>query len=672
MKKILGLALFSLCVYFAVSFSAYAEEYESVATTTWNGHTYALYDNEISWTTAKNYCESIGGYLTTITSSEEQNTIFDLVISGNRKGYYLGGTDSSSEGHWSWVTGEKWDYSMWSDGEPNNDRNEDYLHIASEKWFNTNAGRWNDTLHYFGNIGFICEWDYEWNTGKSGITYFTPEEARVVIGFFYNTNHLTEEMLNSSDMFEFLTGQKQGSPDEEIYKRLFLATSYDLISQNIDSASSKAKHGYDTLLNSLLEFSNLSDDQTSVDVNVSLGDIKTAFISTLSMALGADHVEVKALEELFSGVTDLAGLKGKASDIVTKFEACMGAAELLNNAAYRDMYTYYKAGLDMKPIYGYSDDLDAFLDAVFVDFNKSSSFAGNVNAMIDKIDFTGLTDRFNLNWTSDEYISFLDELSNFTYMVELSLFDSSNENNHAINQQSVITFDSNSEYSDDFTYVYTPKNNNWQIPELKRNGYKIDSWYWDEELTELISGTITIKDKIKFFAKWFPIFELLINDSAVTIAKLNIEDEVIEIPKDIDGCLVESITEKAFENCSHLSKITIPNSVTKIAENAFEDCLNLSINGYKYSAAQYYAKEHGLPFVDIAPDIYLGDVTGDKKHDISDFTEMVDLILKNDSAEIHSNQQNIDINADEKVSLNDLRLLMQIIAKENNIVESNQ
>ncbi len=665
-KKILGLFFLVVCTCSVISFSVNAEEYEPVATTTWNGHVYAVYDVSMDWTGAEAHCISVGGHLVTITSEAEQRIIDNLITSSSKRACWIGGYKISDS--WSWVTGENWDYTNWASGEPNNYQN------RGEDVLITENGTWNDQLSTGDPTGItidetalICEWDYEWNTGNSGITYFTPEEARAFIGFLYNTNHLTEEMLNSGDLYEFLTGQKQGSPDEEIYKRLFLATSYDLISKNIDSASSKANHGYDTLLNSLLELSNFSDDQTSVNVGISLGSIKTAFISTLSMALGADHAEVKAMDELFSGITDLAGLKGKASDIVTKFEACMGAAEMLNNAGYRDMYTYYMNNIEMKPIYGYSDDVDAVLDWV-ADWNKNTSVAGTIQAMIAKADFTGLTDKYNLNWTSDECISFLDKCADFTYMVEMSLDNTSVEEEVPVNQQNVITFDSNSDYSDDFTYVYTPEKNNWQIPELKRNGYTFDSWYWNEELTDLVNGIITIKDKMKFFAKWLPIFEFDIKGSTMAITKLNIKDKTIEIPNTIDGCIVEAIKKEAFEQCNDLNEITIPNNVISIDENAFEDCQNLIINGYKYSAAHYYAQENELPFVDIAPNVFLGDVTGDKIHDLSDFNAMVSSIIYETLPE--TQLSNTDINADGKISLNDLRLLMQIIAKENNITKS--
>ena len=36
------------------------------------GHTYAVYEQVMDWDAARQYCESMGGHLVTITSAEEQ------------------------------------------------------------------------------------------------------------------------------------------------------------------------------------------------------------------------------------------------------------------------------------------------------------------------------------------------------------------------------------------------------------------------------------------------------------------------------------------------------------------------------------------------------------------------------------------------------------------------
>lgn len=131
------------------------------------GKRYQAFDTglTLTWYEAKAYCESLGGYLATITSREEQNIITNL-IRDRRNFYWLGGTDVSVEGEWKWITGEVWNYTNWDSGQPDNLSGydqvpENYLTIRSYN------GRWNDLQDIADSIGeatisnggFICEWD---------------------------------------------------------------------------------------------------------------------------------------------------------------------------------------------------------------------------------------------------------------------------------------------------------------------------------------------------------------------------------------------------------------------------------------------------------------------------------------------------------------------------------
>ncbi len=49
----------------------------------------------------------------------------------------------------------------------------------------------------------------------------------------------------------------------------------------------------------------------------------------------------------------------------------------------------------------------------------------------------------------------------------------------------------------------------------------------------------------------------------------------VNIESEIDGLPVKEIAESAFQNCSVIYSITIPDSVEKIGEKAFRDCANL-------------------------------------------------------------------------------------------------
>ena len=131
----------------------------------YNGHFYKLIDTGLNWNDAVAYCESLGGHLVTITSGVEQAFVQDLIVSKGTKGYYWTGGVRSSGDNWIWITGEKFSYSNWYSGEPNNGfGDEDIITVYKIN------GMWNDVAklgntagkYPFFNIensGFICEWD---------------------------------------------------------------------------------------------------------------------------------------------------------------------------------------------------------------------------------------------------------------------------------------------------------------------------------------------------------------------------------------------------------------------------------------------------------------------------------------------------------------------------------
>jgi len=105
----------------------------------WNSHRYVLYVGGLSWTAARDYCKSIGGHLVTITSSEEQEAVYNLVTGGNKTLYWIGGTQI--DGNWVWVTGEQWEYTNWAPGETNHDGNERYIQMHRTNIRGDNAGK---------------------------------------------------------------------------------------------------------------------------------------------------------------------------------------------------------------------------------------------------------------------------------------------------------------------------------------------------------------------------------------------------------------------------------------------------------------------------------------------------------------------------------------------------
>jgi hypothetical protein len=127
-----------------------------------NGHWYAATLESISWAKANEFAnkqtyfdslsrQKLYGHLVTITSAQEQQFIAKTYVNKEWTHAWLGAhrvpySDSTSltEG-WVWVTGEIWDYTNWSTGQPEK---------ASEEclsMMNYTNGNWHD---YIDTIAF--------------------------------------------------------------------------------------------------------------------------------------------------------------------------------------------------------------------------------------------------------------------------------------------------------------------------------------------------------------------------------------------------------------------------------------------------------------------------------------------------------------------------------------
>jgi hypothetical protein len=79
--------------------------------------------------------------------------------------YFIGGYQGLySEGQkpeddWKWITGEKWKYTNWGPGEPNDHFGvpEQYLAMLLEHTNSERSFTWNDTLGNVEDVGYIAE-----------------------------------------------------------------------------------------------------------------------------------------------------------------------------------------------------------------------------------------------------------------------------------------------------------------------------------------------------------------------------------------------------------------------------------------------------------------------------------------------------------------------------------
>ena len=142
-----------------------ADALEGNVTGEFNDHFYAVIEKEMTPPDARAYCESLGGYLATITSQEEQDFVASLASNVDYPDLWIGGSDDGSEGEWYWMNGEPWDYTAWYPGgsvgtvEPNNGLGlgDDYAAISRARDY-----QWVDAFGgydgYTTALYFICEW----------------------------------------------------------------------------------------------------------------------------------------------------------------------------------------------------------------------------------------------------------------------------------------------------------------------------------------------------------------------------------------------------------------------------------------------------------------------------------------------------------------------------------
>ena len=158
-----------------------------------NGHSYKAFDESMTWTQAKAYCESLGGHLVTITSQAENDFVASLIAPGTKGLYWLGGYEKDRfDGAWTWVTNEPWSYTNWANGEPNNVEppGEYFVEVYRTDHDLFLSGQWNDngdfdsnnvnSFYSANNHGFVCEWDGLATVSDNLIVTVTDSEGKAI------------------------------------------------------------------------------------------------------------------------------------------------------------------------------------------------------------------------------------------------------------------------------------------------------------------------------------------------------------------------------------------------------------------------------------------------------------------------------------------------------------
>ena len=123
---------------------------------------YYLSNSGLPAAQAINACSGLGGYLTSIGSSQENQFVASMLPGTD---LWIGFTDVMVEGQFQWVSGDPITYTNWGGGEPNNSGGEDYTHLTpSQLWNDLNGDQSYRYVCEFSNVQSL---EVLWSTGET-------------------------------------------------------------------------------------------------------------------------------------------------------------------------------------------------------------------------------------------------------------------------------------------------------------------------------------------------------------------------------------------------------------------------------------------------------------------------------------------------------------------------
>ena len=157
----------------AVSLRLYAHwvkdvSYTPVKTLVSNGHLYELYDNQMGWEDAENFCEELGGHLITVDSNYENTVAYDMI--SDRQGYcWIGLNYNILTDSWEWASGDWYIFNRWYKQSYATEYSGEHYAMMYPMNIGTTAyaGTWDkcvgssarNSYYCYYNSFFICEYD---------------------------------------------------------------------------------------------------------------------------------------------------------------------------------------------------------------------------------------------------------------------------------------------------------------------------------------------------------------------------------------------------------------------------------------------------------------------------------------------------------------------------------
>ena len=150
-------------------------------------------------------------------------------------------------------------------------------------------------------------------------------------------------------------------------------------------------------------------------------------------------------------------------------------------------------------------------------------------------------------------------------------------------------------------------------------------WTLDSDGLLTISGTGEMDNDTYFF--YHPVVRRVVVEEGVTSIGCSAfngctELESVSLPDSVQNiyagafreCIrlsqieipygVPYVAGYAFANCFSLERITLPESVTEVLDHAFDGCSRLTILGYNGTFAETYASQNGIPFVSLGDPVW--------------------------------------------------------------------
>lgn len=276
-----------------------------------SNHKYQLFDTSMEWEKAKEYCDGLGGHLVTITSGKEQKFVTEIAKKSKKKNIWLGAEMVS--GKFLWVTGEKFEYTNWNRGEPNNVNNNQntimmYTYSGTNNdGYSITPGVWNDESKQGRNwsgytvddTGFICEWDNE-----------STEEEKDSILVFTTEKSLSVKTGDSMWLAFALLDSKTGLYDSE-WKKMSVVVSDDSVISLSDYK--KTEYGYSLEVIGKKEGATnvvISDTSSGVNITIQI-NVYDEYVKTYSYSIDnmpSFYPNNKYEEKIETNIYDLNGL----------------------------------------------------------------------------------------------------------------------------------------------------------------------------------------------------------------------------------------------------------------------------------------------------------------------------------------------------------------------------